>query len=98
MMANKSRGKVISFECDHDAAEDMRGTFAQNSRLAIQVVESYVGAVNGPGYITIDRASRELFTSDVINVVISDQAKFLKDPARGGYNRWLAAYAPIGSA
>ncbi len=146
MMANMSRGKVISFECDHDAAEDMRRTFARNGRLAIQVEESYVGAINGPGFITIDKASRELFTPDVIkldiegaedtalegasetlashrpclivevhgadkeeqclsmlnkydyNVVIIDQGKFLKDPARGGYNRWLAAYPPDASA
>jgi hypothetical protein len=146
MMANRSRGKVISFECDHEAAEEMRRTFALNRKLAIQVVESYVGAINGPGYITIDKASREWFKPDFIkldiegaedtalegasetlashrpnliievhgadkeehcisilskygyNVIIINQGKFLKDPARGGYNRWLAAYPPVGSA
>ena len=140
MLANMSRGKVISFECEHDAAQDMRRTFAKNSKLSIEVVESYVGSENGPGLTTIDQASRELFPPDFIkldiegaedtalqgasetlakhrpglivevhgadkeehcisilsrfgyNIVIVNQGKLLRDPARRGYNRWLAAY------
>ena len=146
MAAKMSRERVVSFECEHDAAEDMRRTFAQNSRLSIEVVEAYVGAENSPGHITIDRASRELFAPGFIkidiegaedvalehaaetlathrpkliievhgadkeerckatlrqfgyNIVIVDQGKFLKDPARRGYNRWLAAYPAAASA
>jgi hypothetical protein len=142
MVAKMSGGRVISFECAHEAAEVMRRTFARNSKLPIEVVERYVGAENGPGHITIDRASRELFAPNFIkldieggedvalenaketlatcrpkiivevhgadkeehcrstlrqfgyNIVIINQGKFLKDPARRGYNRWLAAYPP----
>ena len=139
LMAKTSGARVAAFECEHDSAEEMRRVFAQNPDLSIDVVEAYVGAENGNGFITIDKAARELFVPDVIKIDIEgaedaaleeretlanhrpsliievhsaekeakcitllrslnytlrvvDQGWFLKDRARGGYNRWLAAY------
>lgn len=140
IMAKTSGARVASFECEHSAAEEMRHTFAQNPSLSIRVIESYVGDTIGNGFITIDEASHEIFTPDLIKldiegaedvalagasrtlaehrpcliievhgadkeakcvsilrsfnytVRIVNQGWLLKDPARGGYNRWLAAY------
>ncbi len=140
MMANMSRGKVASFECDHVEAENMRKTFAKNPNFSIQVIESFVGKECSAGHITIDSASRQLFPPNFIKidiegaedqalegatetlaqhrpsliievhgadkeerclsilrqfgyrVAIVNQNRFLKDPARSGYNRWIAAY------
>jgi Methyltransferase FkbM domain len=140
MMANLSRGRVASFECDHVAAEEMRQTFAQNPKLSLQVVESFVGTEGALGQTSIDRASRELFVPSFIkldiegaedmaldgaeetlekhrpnliievhgadkeekcistlrrfgySITIVNQGKLLQDPARLGYNRWIAAY------
>jgi hypothetical protein len=143
MMANMSKAKVISFECDHAAAEEMRNTFALNPALAIEVAEAFVGATDGEQCITIDKACRQFFIPDFIKldiegaedaalngaigtltthkphlivevhgedkeqhcvsllksfgytIQIVDQGRFLKDPDRIGFNRWIAAYSPI---
>lgn len=140
VMAKAPGARVASFECAHDSAIAMRSVFSKNPGLAIEVVETYIGAEDGDGLMTIDKASREIFTPDVIkldiegaedsalegaletiknhrpgfiievhgadiearcvallrsfNYVIQtiDQGWFLKDPSRGGYNRWIAAY------
>ena len=70
MITNLSRGKVASFECEHAAAEQMRRIFAQNPKLSVQVIESFVGAENSHGHITIDRASREFFVPNFIKLDI----------------------------
>jgi Methyltransferase FkbM domain len=141
MMAKTSGARVAAFECEHVSAEEMRKVFAQNPDLSIDVVEAYVGAENGNGLITIDKAAHELFVPDVIKIDIEgaedaalegatetlanhrpsliievhgaekeakcitllrsfnytirvvDQGWVLKDHARAGYNRWLAAYS-----
>jgi hypothetical protein len=140
MLAALSAGQVVSFECDPSSAALMRRTFALNPDLAISVVESFVGAENKSGYLTIDWAADNLFTPDFIKLDIEgaedialehasvtlashrpclivevhgsdkqsrcieilqsfgyrievvNQGWFLKDPARSGYNKWLAAY------
>lgn len=140
VMAKTSGARVASFECEHNGVEEMRRIFAQNPSLAIEVIEAYVGAENGDGLITIDKAARELFVPHLIKldiegaedsalegasetlakhrpcfvievhgadkeakctallrsfnyaVKIVNQRRLLKDPYRGGYNRWLAAY------
>lgn len=140
LMAKTSGARVASFECEHDGAEEMRRVFAKNPGLAVEVVEAYVGAKNGDGLITIDKAARDLFAPDLIKmdiegaedsalegasetlakhrpclvievhgvdkeakcvallrsfnyaVEVINQGRFLRDPYRRGYNRWLAAY------
>src|ERR1700752_73320 len=142
VMAKATGGRVASFECNHDGAEEMRRIFAQNPGLSIEVIEAYVGAKNGDGFITIDKAARDFFVPNVIkldiegaedsalegssetlanhhpaliievhgadkeanciallhsfgyDIQVINPGWFLKDPFRGGYNRWLAAYPP----
>ena len=90
MMANMSRGRVASFECEHVYAEQMRHTFAQNPKLSIEVVESFVGAENAHGCTTIDQASRDLFVPHVIKLDIEGA----EDRALEGASETLAKYRP----
>jgi hypothetical protein len=139
MIATLSRGKVASFECDPSTAITLRQNIAQNPKLDICVVESFVGSESGDGKTTIDEAARQMFVPDFIKIDIEgaedaalegasntltqnhpgmiievhgldkeqrclailrdygystsivNQSWFMKDSARGGYNRWLVA-------
>ena len=103
MIATLSRGKVASFECDPSTAITLRQNIAQNPKLDICVVESFVGSEsdtltqNHPGMIIevhgLDKEQRCLailrdygYSTSIVN-----QSWFMKDSARGGYNRWLVA-------
>lgn len=65
---------VVSFECDHQAAEDMRETFRRNP-YPIETVEGFVG--DGDGHISLDEAATRFFTPDFLKIDIEgaeDQA------------------------
>jgi Methyltransferase FkbM domain len=70
LMARTCGARVASFECEHHSADDMRSMFAKNPGLAIEVIETYVGAKDGDGLMTIDRAAHEVFVPDVIKLDI----------------------------
>jgi hypothetical protein len=90
MMAKLSRGRVVSFDCDHAEIEHMRRTFGRNPELSIQAIEAFVGSVDSDGYMTIDRASRELFVPSFIKMDIEGG----EDIALEGASETLATHSP----
>jgi hypothetical protein len=67
LMGKLTGGSVVTFECDHDYAEELRETAALN-RFPITVVEAYVGDSDGPGRITLDAAASTNFVPDFIKI------------------------------
>ena len=90
VMAKLSRGKVASFECEHAEIEPMRQTFARNPLLSIQVVEAFVGAKDGDGFMTIDRAAQEIFVPNFIKMDIEGG----EEGALEGASETLAKHRP----
>lgn len=90
VMARTTGARVVSFECDQGAAEEMRSIFAQNPALHIEVIEAYVGAKNGDGFITIDRAARDFFIPNLIKLDIEGA----EDSALEGASETLANHHP----
>lgn len=90
IMAKASGGPVVSFECDPQAAEEMRETFARNPSYSIETVESFVGSVDDEHHMTLDRAAREHFTPDFVKMDIEGA----EDEALRGASRLLADRKP----
>lgn len=78
IMAKLTGEKVISFECDADAAEEMRQTFDRN-RFSIETIETFVGGEDNESHMTLDRAATENFMPDFIKMDIEGaEAEALK--------------------
>jgi hypothetical protein len=69
LLGKLSRGKVISFECEKAAAEEMRQTFARNP-YPIQTVEGFVGDASGGENVTLDEVAARTFVPDFIKMDI----------------------------
>lgn len=69
IMAKLTGEKVVSFECDSDAAAEMRQTFALNT-FPIQTVEAFVGNQNDSGHVSLDVVASEAFVPDFIKIDI----------------------------
>lgn len=67
ILAKLSGGAVVSFECDPQAAEEMRQTFARNP-FDIKTVEAFVGS--GDGCLSLDEAASRMFMPDFIKMDI----------------------------
>ena len=69
IMAKLTGGEIVSFECEEDAAEEMRQTFAQNP-FPIQTIEAFVGNRNTSNHTTLDVAASRTFMPDFIKLDI----------------------------
>jgi hypothetical protein len=69
LLAKQSRGKIVSFECEKIAAEEMRRTFAKNP-YAIETVEGFVGDQNQGENVTLDAVAARTFVPDFIKMDI----------------------------
>lgn len=70
MLAKLSgNGKVVSIECDKEAARVMRETFALNP-YPIQTIEAFIGKSDGGGQMTLDALAATTFTPDFIKIDI----------------------------
>jgi hypothetical protein len=70
LIANLSKGPVISFECDPDNIELMRKNFALNP-FKIEAVQGFVSSRSGAaGEITLDEMADRTFTPDFIKMDI----------------------------
>lgn len=67
IMAKRTSGRVLSFECSPREAQTMRATFARNP-YPIAVVEAFVG--HGDGQLTLDAAAAAYFTPEFIKIDI----------------------------
>lgn len=67
IMAKLTGGPVVSFECEHAAAEEMRETFARNP-FSIQTVEAFVSDKVDAQCTTLDHTAAETFVPDVIKI------------------------------
>ncbi len=90
MMANLSRGRVATFDCDPAMLEILRLNTAHNPTLQIQVVESYIGSQSQNGQMTIDEAARKFFVPDFIKMDIEGA----EDLALEGASETLAKRHP----
>jgi Methyltransferase FkbM domain len=69
-------GKVVSFECEPQAVEEMRETFLRNP-YPIEAVEAFVSDHDGDGHLCLNTASERFFVPDFIKMDIEgaeDQA------------------------
>jgi hypothetical protein len=62
-------GRVVSIECEKDAADVMRETFARNP-YPIETIEAFVGKSDGDGQVTLDAIAAKTFTPDFIKIDI----------------------------
>lgn len=69
IMAKLTGGKIVSFECDEEAAEEMRQTFAQNP-FPVQTVKAFVGNRNDADFTSLDVAASQNFVPDFIKMDI----------------------------
>ena len=67
LIASLTGAQVISFECDPEGAAAMKATFDRNE-MPVRAVQAFVGKVDGPGSMTLDRASNEYFVPDFIKI------------------------------
>jgi hypothetical protein len=70
IMAKASGGPVVSFECDPQAAQAMRETFAFNPLYQIRTVKTFIGGIDDARHMTLDTAAREFFMPDFIKLDI----------------------------
>ncbi|MGH7269466.1 MAG: hypothetical protein ACREJ3_03465, partial [Polyangiaceae bacterium] len=69
LMAKRSRGRVLSVECERASATIMRETFRMNP-YSIDVVEKFVCGYDDDEHVTLDSLARDTFTPDVIKMDI----------------------------
>lgn len=69
LLGKMSGGRVISFECEKDAAEEMRETFGRNG-YQIQTIEAFVSDDDGAGRTTLDTVAAQTFVPDFIKMDI----------------------------
>lgn len=67
MMAKLTQGEVVSFECDAEAAAEMRQTFALNT-FPIRTVEAFVSNRNDSGHVSLDVIASQTFVPDFIKI------------------------------
>lgn len=60
-------GRVVSFECDAEAAAVMRETFARNP-YPIQTIEAFVSDSESEGKTTLDIVAAKTFTPDFMKI------------------------------
>lgn len=89
LMAMATGAEVVTFECDHSAAEELRDTVSRN-RLAITVVEAFVGDRDARGRVTLDSATRTTFTPDFIKIDVEGA----EDAVLRGASRILSERKP----
>lgn len=69
LLGKLSGGRVMSFECEKEAADEMRATFARNS-YQITTVETFVSDHDNDGTMTLDKVAARTFVPDFIKMDI----------------------------
>jgi len=68
LMARRTRGRVVSFECDPEMVTLMRETFRRNPDYQIEIVQAFIGSK--PDQLSLDKAVESSFVPDFVKMDI----------------------------
>lgn len=69
MMAKLSQGKIVSFECEDEAIDELKDVFSKNP-YKIDIVKAFVGEKEDSEHKTLDWAAKEFFMPDFMKIDI----------------------------